>query len=291
MAVISHLTRSSKGKSGLIRGYHRRMSNKASTPLRWFRWTRLFIHLAFAWLQLITTKSSQLAPVKRRWSAGFVSILGIRVEVHGLEQAQVRAKQSATMLASNHVSWLDIQVLDSLLPARYIAKSEIRDWPGAGWIAAKAGTIFIRREKRSDTTRINEQIAHALQQGDCVGLFPEGTTSEGDVLRRFHASLMEPAVSIGAAIQPVSIRYQRADGSLCREAAFIGEISFVQSVALIIRQREITVRVQFARPIETKDQHRKVICDQAYAAVAAQLDIKLDDAPPPSLGDLLAAQR
>jgi 1-acyl-sn-glycerol-3-phosphate acyltransferase len=260
--------------------------------LRWFRWSRLFVHLCVAGLLLsfLPSEGKRLARVKRWWSAGFVRLLGVRVSVIAKPPRSSSAKMGV-MLASNHVSWLDIQVLDSILPARYIAKSEIRDWPGAGWIAAKAGTLFIRREKRSDTTRINSQITEALTSGDDVGLFPEGTTSEGDVLRRFHASLMEPAVACRAPIQPIAIRYRRADGSLCREAAFIGELSFVQSVALIIRQRGVSVEVSFADPIDTAGQHRKAVCDAAFRAVANQLGLSTEGNQPKSLSDLLAERQ
>jgi 1-acyl-sn-glycerol-3-phosphate acyltransferase len=106
------------------------------------------------------------------------------------------------MIAANHVSWLDIFALSAAWPTRFVAKSEIRDWPAAGWIAERAGTLFIRRERKRDIARIHEQIHEVLERGDCVGLFPEGTTSEGDTLLKFHASLFEPAIANGARVHP-----------------------------------------------------------------------------------------
>ncbi len=216
-------------------------------------------------------------------------VLGIHVEAHNVPNSH--EGERGIMLASNHVSWLDIQLLDSLFPARYIAKSEIRDWPGAGWIAERAGTLFVQRQKRSDTGRINNEIAEVLKTGDAVGLFPEGTTSEGDVLRRFHGSLMEPAITSEAFVVPVAVRYKRADDSLCREVAFVGELSFAQSVSLVIRQRRITAHVYFLPPIATVGKHRRDVSEAAYNAIANQLGLSTEGTPPKSLADLLAEQR
>ena len=155
------------------------------------------------------------------------------------------------MVAANHVSWLDIFALQAVRPIRFVAKSEVRDWPLAGWIAERSGTLFIRRGLRREAARTNEQVHGALGAGDCVGIFPEGTTTDGDTLLKFHASLFEPAVAIGAAIYPCAIRYQHADGSLCRALAYVGDLSFMQSLALAIRQRGVVARVSFAPVVES----------------------------------------
>lgn len=176
------------------------------------------------------------------------------------------------MIAANHVSWVDIFAVMSVRPARFIAKSEIRDWPVAGWIAEKAGTLFIRRESRRDTARINGQVHAALEQGDCVGLFPEGTTTEGDRLLRFHTSLFEPAIANAAVIHPAAIRYEHADATPCREVAYVGEMSFMQSMALIVRQRGVVARIAFGEPIGPRaDLDRRGAARLAHERVASLL--------------------
>ena len=152
----------------------------------------------------------------RSWSAQLVRIMGLAVEVRGTPPGD---GQASVMIAMNHVSWLDIFVVSGVRSTRFIAKSEIRDWPIAGWIAERAGTLFIRRERRRDTARINELVHGALQRGDTVGLFPEGTTTDGDTLLPFHSSLFEPAVANAAHVYPCAIRYENADGTLCRQMA------------------------------------------------------------------------
>jgi 1-acyl-sn-glycerol-3-phosphate acyltransferase len=213
-------------------------------------------------------------PARRRrlvgwWSGRLMRILNVRTLVTGaLPVAGV-----PTLIVANHVSWLDIFLISSVEPTRFIARSEIRDWPLAGWIVEKAGTLFIRRAGRRDLARINERAHAALAAGDCVGLFPEGGTSEGDRLQKFHSSLFEPALAIEARVYPVAIRYEHADGSLCRAASFYGEISFMQSLALIVRQREIVSRIAFAPAIETAGMERREVSRIAEGRIATLLGL------------------
>jgi 1-acyl-sn-glycerol-3-phosphate acyltransferase len=172
-------------------------------------------------------------------------VVGESVAHRGRRSARRRVRRrrkakAARWIAANHVSWLDIFAISRRAPTRFIAKSEIRDWPLAGWIAERAGTIFIRRERRRDTGRISERVHAALAEGDCVGLFPEGATTEGDEMLKFHSSLFEPAVANAAHVHPCAIRYERADGP-CREVAYVGELSFMQSFGLVMRQRGVVV--------------------------------------------------
>ena len=221
------------------------------------------------------------------WSGKVLRIAGVSTRVQGTPPA---AGEIGAMIAANHVSWLDIFALAGLRPTRFIAKSEIRDWPLAGWIAERGGTIFIRQAKRRDTGRISERVREALEEGDCVGLFPEGATTEGDEMLKFHSSLFEPAVANAAHVHPCAIRYQRTDGTLCREVAFVGEISFVQSFALVLRQRGVVVTLSFAPPIETGNRTRREVAALAEAEIASLLGLAKDRTPR-TLADLLAAQR
>lgn len=223
-----------------------------------------------------------------RWSADLVAILGIRIVVEGSPPAE---GERAAMIVANHVSWLDIFAISGVHPTRFVAKSEIRDWPVAGWIAERAGTLFIRRERRRDTARMSEAVHRAMQAGDCVGLFPEGTTTDGDRLLRFHSSLFEPAVANEAHVHPCAIRYERADGSLCRAMAFVGELTFMQSLGLAIRQRDVLARVAFAPPIDTRGLARREVAQRAEAAVARLLGVPVPGRRPHAASGPPAAPR
>ncbi len=211
------------------------------------------------------------------WSAKLLCILNVSVRQEG---SAPDPHGAATMIVANHISWVDVFVVASVQPMRFIAKSEVRDWPGAGWIAERAGTIFIRRARRHDTARINHQVHEALADGDCVGLFPEGTTTEGDRLLKFHSSLFEPAIVNAARIHPAAIRYEHPDGAPCRAMAYAGERTFMQSLGLIIRQRSVVARLAFAEAIEPAGSHRRTAARIAHARVASLLGMDHEGTEP-----------
>ena len=222
----------------------------------------------------------RVAPARRRalnrwWAAKLLRIVGVAVSLEGDPPSATRAGEGV-MIAANHISWLDIFVVQAVRPTRFVAKSEVRDWPLAGWIAERAGTLFIRRGLRRDTARINERVHEALAQGDCVGIFPEGTTTEGDQLLKFHSSLFEPAVANSARVHACAIRYAHADGSLCRAIAYAGELSFMQSLGLVIRQRGVVARVRFGDAIPTEGVTRREVAAAARARVANLLGLEPD---------------
>jgi 1-acyl-sn-glycerol-3-phosphate acyltransferase len=224
----------------------------------------------------------RVGPGKRRalnrwWAAKLLRIVGVAVIVEGEPPAP---GELGAMIAANHVSWLDIFAVQAARPTRFVAKSEVRDWPLAGWIAERAGTLFIRRGLRRDTARINDLVHGALAQGDCVGIFPEGTTTEGDTLLKFHSSLFEPAVANNARVHPCAIRYAHADGSLCRAIAYVGELSFMQSLGLVIRQRGVVARVRFAEAIAAAGTNRREVAAAARARVASLLGLEPVDSAP-----------
>jgi 1-acyl-sn-glycerol-3-phosphate acyltransferase len=206
----------------------------------------------------------------RWWSGKLLRILRVTPVVEGIPPRGA----DAAMIAANHVSWLDIFVVSSVQPARFIAKSEIRDWPFVGWIVEKAGTIFVRRGGgRRDLARITERAHAALAQGDCVGVFPEGTTTEGDQLLKFHGALFESAAASGTRVFPVALRYEHEDGTLCRAASFAGEITFMQCLGLIVRQRRIVVRIAFSEPVDTAGIPRREVARLAEDRVATLLGL------------------
>lgn len=197
-----------------------------------------------------------------------------------LEGEPPGALEAGAMIAANHVSWLDIFAVQSVRPTRFVAKSEVRAWPIAGWIAERSGTLFIRREVRRDVSRINDMVHRALEGGDCVGIFPEGTTTEGDELAKFHSSLFAPAAANDAHVHPCAIRYEHADGSLCRAVAYVGEISFMQSLGLAIRQRGVVVRVRFGEPIEAARRPRRELATACRASIASLLGLEAPGTAP-----------
>jgi len=204
------------------------------------------------------------------WSAKLLAILNITPHVEG---EPPNAVEAAAMVAANHVSWIDIFLISAVRPTRFVAKSEIRAWPIAGWIADRAGTLFIRRDQMRDMARIDARVREVMGQGVCVGLFPEGITTEGDELRKFHSSLFEAAVANSAHVHPAAIRYEHPDGTLCRQMSFIGERTFGESIGLILRQQSVRAKIMFAPPIEAAGASRRDLAKSVECEIARLLGV------------------
>ncbi len=247
--------------------------------IRFVRWIRLLTHISAALLivGVVFPRVSvqHRAGITGWWARKLLRILNILLSIHG---ARPLTTARNLIVTANHISWLDIFVINATQPARFIAKAEIRDWPIAGWLCEKSGTIFIRRARRRDTAKINETMHNVLAEGVTIGFFPEGTTTAGDKLLKFHTSLFEPAVANAATIAPAAIAYRTSDGEPSIAVAFIGELSFVESVAMIIGEKSMIAEITFAPQIEAAGLTRRELALKSEAAIARILDVPLPHA-------------
>lgn len=181
--------------------------------------------------------------MNRVWSRALLRICGLSVCVSG------QALMSGPVLfAANHVSWIDIFVMNAVRPTAFIAKSEIRRWPIVGWLVAGAGTVFIERGQRRAVGAVSLAMRERFDRGAAVGLYPEGTTSDGLGLLPLHAGLFEPARLAGAPIQPLALIYAR-QGDRRQFPAFVGEETLVSNVCRILGARGLTVQAHYMAPI------------------------------------------
>lgn len=199
-----------------------------------------------------------------RWFlARLAAALPLRLVVHG------ELPRSPMLWVSNHVSWTDIPLLGMLAPLSFLSKAEVRTWPLAGWLAHKAGTLFIRRGS-GDSALLNRQLGRHLQRGRHLLIFPEGTTSDGRTLRTFHGRLLSSAIDSGVPLQPVAIRYLR-DGAPCPVAPFIGDDDLLSHLLRLLGSDLAEVRIQLLAPIPSQAQNRNELARRAQAAVADAL--------------------
>ncbi|HEX2540861.1 MAG TPA: lysophospholipid acyltransferase family protein, partial [Caldimonas sp.] len=138
----------------------------------------------------------------RRWSLALLQSLGIRLEATG------EPARGGSLLVANHVSWLDIMAIHAVAPhARFVSKADVKGWPLVSRLVDSAGTLYLQRERKRDALRVVHAMASALQGGDTVAIFPEGTTSTGHTLLPFHANLLQAAIATATPVQPVALRY------------------------------------------------------------------------------------
>lgn len=183
------------------------------------------------------------------------------------------ADLSHAMMIANHVSWADIHVLNSVIPLRFIAKSDIRHWPVFGFFAKQVNTLFIDRAKKQEAFRIVDFTTACLQAGDRLCLFAEGTTTNGTAVLPFKSSLIEAAIRAEVPVYPVSIHYPLADGGINTAMAYAGETTLKESMLQALAVKSPVVILHFLPPISTKNQDRRVLALQAHAAISAQLGL------------------
>ncbi|KQQ47310.1 acyl-phosphate glycerol 3-phosphate acyltransferase [Duganella sp. Leaf126] len=214
----------------------------------------------------------------RRWSHQLLALCKVTVVEDGGALGPAPAPVlSQAMVVANHVSWLDIFVIHSLYPSHFVAKAEIRSWPLAGWLAQKAGTVFIARGQRRDLRLIFEGLVQTLQRGERVAFFPEGTTAAQGALLPFHANLFEAAIDASVPVQPFALRYVDAGGALHRAVDFIGEMTFAESIVAILSGPPVTARVAIMPAIDTAGTHRRDLAQAAQQAVAAALGVTVSE--------------
>lgn len=195
----------------------------------------------------------------RRWSARLMRILRIEVRVTGDWPG---TESHPLVLTSNHVSWVDIFVLHSVRPVRFVSKAEVRRWPVFGWLAEKTGTLFLERGSRQQTAAIGEMMKSVLRAGESIGLFPESTTSTGESLLPFHSSMLQAAVGCGVPVLPVFLAYRLMDGSPNPYVPYVGEMTFAESFARILKSPPSRVNIRVGPLVSSQGLHRRDLTSQ-----------------------------
>jgi len=199
---------------------------------------------------------------RQRWSRALLGLLGVELRPTGT------AIEPGCLLVANHISWLDIFVLNALVPSAFVSKAEVRDWPLFGWLASRNDTVFLRRGSRGHAKIINGEIGALLDAGRNVALFPEGTTTDGSHVLHFHAALLQPAIESGHAVQPVAISYHAPGGEFSLAPAYHGDVSLGQSLAAIIAEPRLVARTLATKPLSTKEgASRRALAQTARDAI------------------------
>ena len=160
------------------------------------------------------------------WSRDMLGILGVELRLCG-----VAPSPGPVLVVANHISWLDILVMNAARPAHFVSKSDVKHWPLLGTLITAAGTLFIERESRRDAMRVVHHMVEALREGDVVAVFPEGTTGDGRELLPFHANVLQAAIAAPAPIQPVALAYVDAQtGQRSDAPTYIGDTTLLASM-------------------------------------------------------------
>jgi 1-acyl-sn-glycerol-3-phosphate acyltransferase len=198
------------------------------------------------------------------WSAKLLRVLGLELVTHGAPTS------SAAMIVANHVSWLDIAAIHASAPhARFVSKADVLAWPLLGKMVRGAGTLFIERDRKRDALRVVHRMAESLARSETVAIFPEGTTTDGHTLLPFHANLLQAAVSVGAPVQPVALRYSDDRHPVSPAANY--PTTLAASLWSIACADGLRVRVAWLALWETAGADRRQLAQGLHQAIARRL--------------------
>jgi lyso-ornithine lipid O-acyltransferase len=176
---------------------------------------------------------------------------------------------------SNHLSYLDIIVFAAVHPCVFVSKIEIKSWPVIGWMTTMSGTVYVARGHGGSAMKARDGMQAAVDAGLPVVFFPEGMTSNGSQLQKFHSGLLAQVMESGAPVTAAYLRYgfdadNGPDVSVADDVCW-GDRSLLAHVFKFLGLRGVWAEVRFADgPIVFSSDllHRKMAAMEAQAAVA-----------------------
>ena len=200
------------------------------------------------------------SPWPRRFLNAAAWIVGCRIH-------STRATpRPGSLLVANHTSWLDILVLGGATGCAFVSKDQLGH-PLIHWLADQGRTIYVDRSARRQVGEQTAAIGAALERGEIVAFFPEGTVGPGDRLLPFRSPLFA-AASDRFEVRPVAIDY----GSLATEVSWFEEPGKANVLRMLGRRGTIPVSVRLLEPLPPGD--RKQLAARASEQIAQALGFK-----------------
>lgn len=251
------------------------------------RLIRLALHLWRGLYRVRVQFPGLVAPERQQrigeWSRQALQLLGVHLRVLGQPP-----EHGPVLVVCNHLSWLDILVLNASWPCRFVSKADVRHWPVMGHLVAGSGTLFIERDKRRDALRVVHQMSERLREGDVLAVFPEGTTGDGQGVLPFHANLLQAAVSVDSPVIPAGVAYHQGDGQTPADAAprhpaplYTGDTSLVASLWRTACAQDVQATLQWGEAEQAQGRDRRTWADALRREVARLSDQPLADAHRP----------
>ncbi|WP_341676507.1 lysophospholipid acyltransferase family protein [Niveibacterium sp. SC-1] len=221
------------------------------------------VALTFRWRNVHSQRRA-----KRIWSRQLLRRLGIRLEDSGA------LPDCGVLVVANHVSWIDIFVINALRACAFVCKDDVRHWPVIGWLTASTETIFIQRGSRAAARRTAEEVAEALRQDGAIVAFPEGTTTNGTELLPFRPAMLQAAIDAQVPLVPVAIRYRDRGNAISPAPTYDGDISLMQCLRAITLADDL-VAVATVLPAIDAPTARRHLADAAHASIAGELGFEV----------------
>lgn len=237
-----------------------------------FKYIGLIAHIFYA-LLIVATIFPWASPTRKNrliqyWCCGLLKILNVELKVH----QQEKLPPSGYLMVANHISWLDIHVINTFLPVRFVAKSEVASWPIFGWLANQLNTLYIKRDSNGEAKKMVGVVSQALLQGDRICVFPEGTSSDGLDVLEFRPNLFQASVDVNAPCIPIAIDYvDHKTGLRTTNTAFIRDMGLIESIVKIIKSPKIIVNLHLGSAF-TNTFDRKILAKESREMILKMRD-------------------
>ena len=189
-----------------------------------------------------------------------IAALGIRLKITG-------TPPDRGLLVANHLSYLEVLIFGAALPCYLVSKAEIASWPFFGPLARAGGTLFVDRGSLASAEAVTREIAERLKGPVPVLFFPEGTSSDGSKLLRFHSRLFTPAVEASIPVTAAAVRYVPDNGSAERNLCWFDDQEFLPHLWKLLGGPNFSAQIEFGEPrIYT---NRRTAANETYAEIQA----------------------
>jgi 1-acyl-sn-glycerol-3-phosphate acyltransferase len=242
-----------------------------------FRLSRTALHLAGGMLIVALIypliKHDARLTLKERWSRQLLTVLGVTLKVGAGDTVNNPiAAYPAGLLVANHISFLDIFIINAWAPAAFVAKEDVSRWPLLGWLSRHTDTIFMQRGSRRAAHATRDCLVDQLLAGRLVAVFPEGTTSNGLTVQSFHSALFQSAIDAGVPVMPVALRYVDAQTQQPSHTAdFVGDMTLASCLWSIATSTGLIAQLEPLPALASDGLDRRHLAAHAHHAVAHRL--------------------
>lgn len=221
------------------------------------------LHAALLWLVTRDTWKfrAKLLPWMSAYTGLGLKIMGFKVEVTGNRDL---LSSGPYLVASNHMSYLDVLILASKMPGFFVTSQEIRETPFLGQLCLLGGCLFVERRNKENIHREIHELTEALDRGHNVIFFPEATSTNGEQVLRFRKPLFQAAINSSQQVLPVCLNYisidnKPVDVSSRDRLCWYGDMSFAPHLWQIMSAREVKVEIQVLNVLKTQNENTEIL--------------------------------
>jgi 1-acyl-sn-glycerol-3-phosphate acyltransferase len=232
------------------------------------------VTLIFQSTLMLFTKGPAALVYPRLFHAQCTRILGIKVIVEG-----TIAQGSNIVYVGNHISYLDIPVVGSVVKGSFVAKKDVESWPFFGIMGKMGRTVYMSRSP-ADAEESTRLMLDRLNEPSPLIIFPEGTSSAGMEILPFKSSLFEIFLNRKTLIQPFTISLIEMEGAPVasidqrNKYSWYGDMTLPPHLWAIAKGLGCTVKLTFQEPVLSSSfQNRKLLSSRIYGDVVKGLDL------------------